>query len=452
MTIITRAYKYLAFAPHDPADRAAFDLAQGLRRALWDRLIQIQQDYAQRKAALMASPAIDVARAAVDAAVKAGDKPAVRAARDELKRLRQQQAERVKPDLMALGKGRVEQVKAARQQVAEQGLHWGDYNDVIITFDGATKAATARGASVHTQQALADCCVNQLINGRKPAKLLSDKATRLRYLAHRGQPRKPGSRRSRYQTAELDLTLRGPRNPMGPARLRLELVLHRPLPANADIMMVRVQKDVRQIVNRDGVVRNQDRWSVIFSVRLPAPEQTYNRPAGLALTWTQPDDPDDLVSFAVLATPKGSRDLVLPYGHVDDWLILKERLATDPQDPAVQVEVDRARQRLHRRRRAAWRDLAAEIATAHDAVAIQTLDLSQKGVKNYAGLGDLTLALSHALEARGGTLIKVPVGRGTGTARTLAKTLLNAAQSHGQTAISPGRNDDKAEEIQCDAA
>src|SRR5690606_52723 len=197
-------------------------------------------------------------------------------------------AERDMDAVSALRRRRTAAIKAIRQRYAARGLAWGDYNACVFQFDGAVRAAAARGALPGEHDgALGEAVVRQIQGGARPHQMLARSDVWLEYLPPAGSEtrRTPGSRRSRYRTARLTSLVRTARNPLGEAALTLDFVCHRPLPPAASIVEVRVIRTHRPIVTRDGAVRHVPRWHVTFALRLSRPEATGNDCIGVAFDW-----------------------------------------------------------------------------------------------------------------------------------------------------------------------
>src|SRR5690606_21069195 len=148
---------------------------------------------------------------------------------------------------------------------------WGDYNAVIFQFDGAVRAAAARGALPGDHDgALGEAVVRQIQGCVRPHQMLARSDVWLEYLPPAGSEtrRTPGSRRSRYRTARLPSLVRTARTPRGERPLALDLLCHRPRPPPAAIVEVRVIRPHRPPVPRDGDVRHVPRWHVTFALRL----------------------------------------------------------------------------------------------------------------------------------------------------------------------------------------
>jgi hypothetical protein len=401
---LIRAYKYRAFAPDDMTE---FDRALVLKRALWKRLIEIEDEYDSRKAALLNREAFAQARAAAESIKDAGRrKAALAATRDEYRR----RAEAAKPELLALGSWRVAAQREAKQQAAAAGLHWGDYNAVVFQFEGARAAAKARGAQVYNfEQACGEAIVNQIMNGRSPAQLCAFSQCRLSFKADpKAARRKKGSHRSGYRLASIDMTLRGPRNPAGPARLVLDFVMHRPLPPDAIVKEVRAIRVWRRIVNKDGCCFSRTEWSVVFVCELRVAARPDRTCCGLSLTWRASDAEDGLQPYGLLFDGSATKTLTMDYGYEADWahraeLFARAEASGDDADRASAEAFDR---RLQRRRMLSQREAAARIARRYAVVAVQKIDLSQKGAKHHTAPASFRLALRHALENHGGTLIE----------------------------------------------
>jgi hypothetical protein len=428
MRKLIRAYKYRAFAP--AGDGAEFDRALALKRSLWKRLIAIEDEYASRKAALLNRDALTQARARAETIKDATQRRAAFAvAKDEHRR----RAETAKPALLALGSWRVAAQREAKQNAAAAGLHWGDYNAVVFQFDGARAAAKARGAQVYNfERACGDAIVNQIMNGRTPAQMIGFSQCALSYISDpNAARRRKGSHRAGYRLARIDMTLRGPRNPRGPARFALDFVMHRPLPPAAVVKEVRAIRTMRRVVNRDGDCFERPEWSVVFVCAMQVTTRTDRVCAGLSLTWRSHEGEDGLQPYAMLFDGGATRTLTMDYGYEADWGAFKEMLrgAEDSGADADRVAAEAFGRALHRRRMLAQREAAAAIARRYAVVAIQKIDLSGKGVKNHTAPASFRLALRHALESRGGTLIDVaaPLDQSSNPHRAQAKLLYTAA-------------------------
>lgn len=432
MTTIIRAYKYRAFPPKDAHDD--FDRAIDLKRALWKRLIEIEDEYVSRKATLMQAETFAAERATAEAIADRGRR---KIAFDAIKARRRDLAATVKDDLMALGSWRVDRQREAKQAAAGAGLHWGDYNAVVFQFDGARSAAKARGAKVYNfEAACGEALVNQIMTGRRPAQLCTFAATKLSFIDDpRAARRKRGSHRSSYKLARLDMTLRGPRNPLGPARFSLDFVMHRPLPPNTLVKEVRAIRTWRNVVNRDGQCFRRADWSVVFVLAVEVAARADRSCAGLALTWRGDDQQDGLQVFALLYDSVTTKPLSMDYGYEADWKHRAElfRRADSSGDGADRAAAEAFERRLLRTRQVAQRTAAAAIAKRYSCVAVQKIDLSSKGAKKHVAPASFRLALRHALEARGGTLIEVaaPLDKTCENPhRAQAKILFAAAREH----------------------
>lgn len=432
MTTIIRAYKYRAFPPAGADDD--FSRALELKRALWKRLIEIESEYAARKAGLMQTERLIADRVAAD---KIADRAKRKAALDRLREARRELAEAVKPELLALGSWRVDRQREAKQAAAAAGLHWGDYNAVVFQFDGARAAAKARGAQVYNfETACGEALVNQIMSGRRPAQLHDFTQCKLSFLDDpNADRRKRGSHRASYKRAAIDMTLRGPRNPLGPARLSLEFVMHRPLPPNALVKEVRALRTWRTVVNRDGQCFRRPDWSVVFVLALDIAPRESRACAGLSLTWRDDGAEDGLQVYALLHDGATTKPLSMDYGYEADWQHRAElmRRAEESGDEADRAAADAFERRLLRARQIAQRTAAAAIAKRFACVAVQKIDLSGKGAKKHVAPASFRLALRHALEARGGALIEVtaPLDRNQQNShRAQAKKLYSAACEH----------------------
>lgn len=429
MATIIRAYKYRAFPPKESCE--GFERALELKRALWSDLIEIENEYTSRKNQLMQAERFKREILAAEAITTKAER---RAAFDAIRAARKELAATVKPDLLALGSWRVDRQREAKQKAAAAGLHWGDYNAAVFQFDGARAAAKARGASVYNfETACGEAIVNQIVNGRRPPQLATFNQCKLSFIDDaKAARRKPGSHRAGYRRAKIDMTLRGPRNPLGPSSLSLEFVMHRPLPPNALVKEVRAIRTWRTVINKEGNCFRRACWSAVFVLAIEVPQRSGRACAGLSLTWRGDGAEDGLQVYAVIHDGVTTKPLTMDYGYEAEWNYKKELSARAKQtgDAADCAIADAFERRLLASRLIAHRAAAATIADKYVCVAIQKIDLSGKGAKKHVAPGSFRLALRHAMESRGGILIEVasPLGKEDNPHRAQAKKLYKAAR------------------------
>lgn len=419
-----RTYKYHAFPPRSGVD--AFNNAVALRRELWANLCAIHREYLERRAAAFAADTGHAdALAAWKSATPKNRKALAAALKDAAAAVRESQAFR---DAVTW---RVDRFREAKQAIAAKGLHWGSYNAVVFQFDGAVAAAAKKGGvPAPGDRSLGEAAVIQLQKPPRPAQLLSGSQTWIEYLPPEKGRYAPGSRRSHRRHARLFFCLRTDRNPMGPAMLELEFMLQRPLPVDGRVVEIRVIRTHREVINRDGAVIPWSDWSVTFVVKTDVPASAHTDVCGVAFDWAA----DENQPFALVSAPNGIREYTMPSGHAAAWERRKEMFAlaeANPDDRSLLAAARIFGRRLFNQRRDLHRVTAASIADRYAVVAIQKIDLGGKGVKKHTAPAEFRLALRHAVAARGGTLIEVPVSRADkGGPRGLAAFLRGEAKKH----------------------
>lgn len=401
MTELVRMYKYRAFPPEQGRD--AFFTAVALKREMWSALCEMQAE---------CGPAIT-------AAAKAKDK-------DRLSELRQRRTARV-ADI--------------RRDFAARGLSWGDYNAVIFQFDGACRASAARGAMPQARDhALGEAVVRQLQGHVLAPHLVSRRDVRLEYQSARpGQhPRTSGSRRaSVHRRAAIDFQLRTDRSPTGPATLSLDLVLHRPLPAAARVVEVRVIRTMRPIIRKDGSAGEVERWHVCFACRVEARSHAGAAIAGAAIAGVMPSwaaDGDGGVNALMVAHDDfGARRITFDEAHLERWARARQmfeaadRIEDDADRAAALARANIHRRRIERERLDRHRQIARDLARRYHVIAIPDIWLGGKGAKAWTAPAQLLRELRHAVENEGGSIIAVKLDDQAVTPKMRAQQLRRAA-------------------------
>lgn len=400
MTEVIRTYKYRAFRPETGLD--AFATAVDLKREMWADLCEMEADIAARRAPLLAVP----------------------------------KAERDGDALAALRQERTDRIRIMRQKYAARGLQWGDYNACVFQFSGAVQASAARGALPRpSDAALGDCVTMQIMNGCAPHELHRRSDVRIEYLPKNETElrRKPGSRRAAYRRARLHFRVRTDRNVLGEAIISVDFVLHRPLPPDARIVEVRLLRSTRPIINAEGVVRHIERWSITFALKIKVSAAQGQKCVGVALDWKS--DGDEGTNLATIASASGLRSIGFPAYHLDEWRCLREMRMDAEQESdlaareALQAEVAIRTRRLSAHRTGELRRMAREIVTGNAAIGIEKINLSGKGVKNWAAPAEFRRELKRAAENAGCKVVEVKLPNGRALSRNRAGELRKAAVS-----------------------
>lgn len=296
-------------------------------------------------------------------------------------------------------------MKKARQIAAGKGLHYDNYNHVKNTFDANARRTKPGDASK------INCVSIQIKNGDDGidafsegiAGLVINEVSRKRPRS----PRKPGSRRWDRPEYEVSFRVRGPRNPLGPADLRFNCVATSQIPPNAIIKMVHLNRFKKPTINKDGILREMDRWKLTFICDVPIQAQAAGAPAGLALVWGGHTG-DDPMTFAVLASGGRTREYTLPAEHHELWLryrVLKNR-AEKSGDPVDKAEADIFYRKIRGTRNLFVREFVKKIAEKHSAIAVEDLYLAHMGVKGYAAPSIVRVELQRACENAGSLFLK----------------------------------------------
>ena len=400
---ITRAYSFHAFPPMAGVEDFETQVVQ--RRALWADLATIHDRWLAARARILAEDEpYQAALAARDA--DRGNKAlasAVKAAREALEEGAAMGAAR---------QARTDGFRRAKQAAAADGLHWGNYNDVVSTFEGAARGA--RGGRPGHQGQRGERATLQFQGGLKAAALFGPSpALGLRMIDNRPTGARKGSFRGRRRTARVAFTLRTARNLAGPAHLSFEALLHRPIPPEATIVMAHVDRLWRRVIDANGVVHHTARWRLTLVCKLPARTPSAGAACGLALTWAGAGAENDMPVFAVTSSAGRVRQHALEHGWQDDWVLAKQARdrAEAEGDEADRVEAAIAMKRLARRRTAFIRSFVAALARRHGVIALQALDLRNKGVKNHAAPAEIRRELIRAAENHGCRIVEVKTGR-----------------------------------------
>lgn len=368
-----RAYMFHARPPVEGA--GDMDAAVARKRALWDALVSIQNRYDTRYGA-----------------IRAGD------ARPDEK----------KEALAVLRAWRTDRFREAKRAAAADGLHWGDYNAVVAQFDGAVRAARQHKAAPGSDEGrLGHALVNQVMNGCSWRGLRDGDNGQIRIMDE--EPDLPKRRRSqRWMMAEF--TVRGPRNPDGPAKLRIPFLMHREVPTDATVMEGRVIRSMRLRTNpAHGRVWTEERWSVVFVARVPMTERKPGV-AGVMLSWGEDFD-FEAKRLCTVAWPDGRvQTFVVPERHDADWARHAALKADAGNDEAARADLAMLEKRLFDRRKDHHRRIAALIADRAGTVVLPDVRLPP-GAKGHGGMSALALAIANAVAGSGGEVAKKPPGR-----------------------------------------
>lgn len=374
-----RTYKYHAFTPDDGIE--AFDFSVSLKKEMWRALCAMEKCMAEKRAPLLAVP----------------------------------KGERDNVALLTLRKERTAKIAEIRRSFAARGLAWGDYNAVVFQFDSACRASSARGALPgRNDDALGDCVVRQIMNGCRAHDLLSRDDVFIEYVPHRNTnrtPRAPGSKRSGYRRARMTFLVRGKRNPNGEAPLVLDFIMDRPLPVTAMIVEVRIIRTFKKTINRDGIIRDLPRWSVCFVTKSEIEKNIAGKAVGVALSWK--GDGNEGTNLATISNENGVHVIGMDSSHIEAWQSWRRRrdeIASenlDAETRAVEmVRIEKEYKRLRDDRKIILRTFAKEIASGAGAVAIDGMNLSGKGLKNFTNPSLFRLEIQRAAENEGAVFIK----------------------------------------------
>jgi hypothetical protein len=219
--------------------------------------------------------------------------------------------------LAELGLRRKEQEKAARQSFAAQGLYWGTYNAVAAHYETARKKAAKEGAELrfHRYDGSGTWTAQiQTESGQEPLRpngLMGlsgrlDRQVKLRPVDWTDWDSLSRSERRKRGRTVLEIIVRGSRGkgPEGwtdfgePVYMRLPVVMHRPLPPEAEIVLAQVAR--RKIASHY-------RYSVSLTVRLP--DNDTPRVNGVSLTVRLPDNDTPRVNGRAAAVDLGWRKI-----------------------------------------------------------------------------------------------------------------------------------------------
>jgi hypothetical protein len=196
-----------------------------------------------------------------DAAVKAISAD-LRDLRGKAKEARREAREALKPALVKLEQERHEAVTRARQDAAEGGLWWGNYNSVLASFDTARQRAMKTGGELRFARFDgAGRLTCQIQGGMTPDELFT--GARSEVCIERDRPT-PDGRPSRWSTLVITAYARGREMRR---TLRIPIMIHRPFPAGSAI------KGVSLIRRRlaPGAFEYRAIFQVVFEVGPPRP-------------------------------------------------------------------------------------------------------------------------------------------------------------------------------------
>lgn len=239
------------------------------------------------------------------------------AVRDELrplyaerKKLLTKARKESKPALDALEQGRREAVKSARQEFAQAGLFWGNYNAVFDSYNTARSKAMKEGAQLrfHRYDGTGRL-VNQIQGGLSVADLLAGKHSQVKLSLEapmRGRRGNLGGQRG-----ILTVTAYTGRDETGKRfrrNISFPIMVHRPLPEDAIIKMVSV--NIKKVAG-------DYRYGVTFTTRATdnGEPDSGSQAVGVNLGWKKVNE-GLRVATAVYSDGQAAH-LVLPQDWVD---------------------------------------------------------------------------------------------------------------------------------------
>lgn len=205
----------------------------------------------------------------------------VREATAAAKGARRLAREELRPALAELEQARYRAVQDARRWFSARGLYWGSSGAVIDGYEAARQRAMKTGATLRPRNRLGNGAWAGADDARWTVQVQTEAGQEpLRPAGLLGEPggrrdeqvslRMTGERRRGGPVAILTVRIRGGRakGPDGwvslgePVAMSLPVILHRPLPPEAQIVRV-------QVVRR--TTAESPRWSACFTLRVPAP-------------------------------------------------------------------------------------------------------------------------------------------------------------------------------------
>lgn len=293
MPVETVAYRYGLLPPLDWGE----DVESQLRAQndLWNKLVEIDRAFRERVRAVAAADAevitLEAQRAPLlDGLVQLKDQRArerqrlrTRARTPELdaaiaekvaalrdlapitKEARKRAYGSARMTLRAIEDERIGVVKAARQEAANKGLWWGNYNAVIDSYETARKRAAKEGADLHFHRysEAEGRLTNQIQGGMTVKELFSGGHSQVQVVPHHESPTRTG-RRWRNHVQQVALRATAFTSAGNRRMVTWPLIMHRPLPEDARIQMVTVHR--RKVADRNS-------WHVVFVLRAPVRER-----------------------------------------------------------------------------------------------------------------------------------------------------------------------------------
>lgn len=332
------AFQFGLKDPLDWGDDVAEHLA--LQTRLWNRLVEIEREYLQRRQAILdADDAVSPLASRIEEAIKRKEqlvaertalraegggkkRPAtpdldqqisafaseVRELRLVLKAERTAAVGRRSPHLKALDSWRDEEIKTARNQ---SGLWWSNYNIVCDTYAVArARAAKDRGELKLRRHDGTGRFTCQVQGGMTPADLFKGRFSNasLKPLAADAYSHPSRGERNRRQWSQLTITVFRRYN-TDRRTLTFPIKLHRPLADDAIVKRITVSR--RRLGTRF-------RWSVVFTCEVP--NKVQRLPAGLGvagISLAVAPHPEGLRVAACTAEDGVTEQLILPHAWLD---------------------------------------------------------------------------------------------------------------------------------------
>ena len=179
---------------------------------------------------------------------------------------------------------RFNEIKSARQQIAAEGLWWGNYNTVLESFNTAVAKSYKDNAILHTKYFNGEGrLTNQIQGGVSVETVLLGENTRVKFInepwEYEGKGQVKPQPKQRYH---LDFCAYA--DGRNKRMVRLPIVYHRELPEGATIKMVALKR-----------TKQYDRWKwfVVFTLIMEVDETTIPRGNGVAVVnfgWRKTDD------------------------------------------------------------------------------------------------------------------------------------------------------------------
>lgn len=244
-------------------------------------------------------------------------RPSLKEVGEKLYTIRREVRGELKPQLDEAEKERRAAVKALRQQVASEGLWWGNYNAIIADFDVARLRVikTGRELRFHSYDG-SGRFTNQISNGGIPVPSLMQHGHSQVDVILGDDPDVWKSRPRSPKRAAVRAVLRATVYARGRGSrrdVRFPMLYHRPLPMDAIVKMVEVTR--RRVADKW-------EWDVCFTVTLPAPTPRKTRRAvGIDVGWRKV--PEGLRVATIAAPESEPRFIILPI----QYLALHDRVA-----------------------------------------------------------------------------------------------------------------------------